>query len=100
MRTINADSLKEELKRWFYAFYNAGMKTEADIVSGAIRRVNAEPTIEPRKKGKWINHRCDDGHHIADCDQCGHSLQWFDDDIPKYCCECGADMRKEVNEQK
>ena len=55
--------------------------------------VPKQPTIEPeRKKGRWINHRCDDGHHIADCDQCGHSLQWFDDGTPKYCCECGAKM--------
>lgn len=48
-----------------------------------------------RKKGKWINHRNDEGHNIADCDQCGHAIQWFDDDErPRFCCMCGADNRE------
>ena len=52
------------------------------------------PAQSERKKGKWINHRKDDGHNIADCDQCGNAIQWFDgDEIPRYCCICGADMR-------
>ena len=48
--------------------------------------------VEPeRKTGKWINHRNDNGHNIADCDQCGHAIQWFDgDETPKYCCICGS----------
>lgn len=56
--------------------------------------LRALPSAQPRKKGKWINHRNDDGHNIADCDQCGNALQWFDgDEVPRYCCMCGADMR-------
>lgn len=48
--------------------------------------------IEPeRKRGEWINHRNDNGHNIADCDQCGHAIQWFDgDETPMYCCICGS----------
>lgn len=46
------------------------------------------------RKGKWINHRNDEGHNIADCSECGSAIQWFDgDDVPKYCCMCGANMR-------
>ena len=53
------------------------------------------PSVE-RKKGEWINHRNDNGHNIADCSECGNALQWFDDDEkPKFCCMCGADMRGE-----
>ena len=53
--------------------------------------------VEPeRKKGEWINHRNDSGHNIADCSECGNAIQWFDDDEkPRYCCMCGADMRGE-----
>lgn len=49
-----------------------------------------------QKKGRWINHRSDEGHNIADCSDCGATIQWFDgDDMPNFCCMCGSDMRKE-----
>lgn len=47
--------------------------------------------VTERKSGKWINHRNVNGLNIVDCDQCGHSIQWFDgDETPKYCCMCGS----------
>lgn len=63
----------------------------------AVTEIEQLPPAQPeRKKGKWINHRKDNGHNIADCDQCGNAIQWFDvDEIPRYCCMCGADMRGE-----
>ena len=55
-------------------------------------------TIKPRPRGRWINHRKDRGHNIADCDKCGGTLQWLDpDERPNFCPNCGADM-KEVSE--
>lgn len=59
---------------------------------GCIRGIKALPSAQPeRKSGKWINHRNDNGHNIADCDRCGHAIQWFDgDETPMYCCMCGS----------
>ena len=49
--------------------------------------------ITERETGKWINHRNDEGHNIADCNQCGEAMQWFDDDLkPNYCPNCGTKM--------
>lgn len=85
MRLIDADELSKTIKEtcllakpWDYV-----------LIEQAIADA---PTIEPeRKKGRWINHRNDNGHNIADCDQCGEAMQWFDDDIkPNFCPNCGS----------
>ena len=55
--------------------------------------VNLPSVVPKQKTGKWRNHRNDNGHNIADCDQCGETMQWFDDDIkPNFCANCGARM--------
>lgn len=49
-----------------------------------------------RQTGKWVNHRNDNGHNIADCSLCGKATQWHDEDedgIPRYCWYCGAEMK-------
>ena len=73
---------------------------EAKVQLSAEGTTNLQPTCNQlateqpeRKTGRWINHRNDNGHNIADCDQCREAMQWFDDDIkPNYCPNCGADM--------
>lgn len=63
-----------------------------------VKELEKLPSVQPRK-GKWINHLNDDGHHIADCSECGHAIQWFDDeDEPKYCCMCGSYNGGDSNE--
>ena len=75
--------------------YALNQKDKCVTPNDIMRLPSAQPQ---RKKGHWINHRKDDGHNIADCDQCGNAIQWFDgDEIPRYCCMCGADMRGEQN---
>ena len=66
-----------------------------DLISrqAVIEMIQDAPTIEPRKKGKWINIRHD---NIAECDQCGITGRaWMN-----FCFDCGADMREdgEANE--
>lgn len=50
---------------------------------------------DDRWECNYINHRNDDGHHIADCSLCGKVMQWYDDDdedggVPRFCWYCGA----------
>lgn len=55
--------------------------------------IDEQPTVEERKTGEWINHRNDRGHNIADCDQCGETMQWYDPDSkPNFCPNCGVRM--------
>ena len=58
--------------------------------------IDDAPTVEERPKGKWVNHRNDNGHNIADCSLCGKATQWHDEDedgVPRYCWYCGALMK-------
>lgn len=99
MRTIDADALLElyadrlQKLEERYGVHSG----ECGVLAGAMKLLEIQPTIEPeRKRGQWINHRNDNGHNIADCNICGNSIQWFDDDEkPRFCCMCGADNRGE-----
>lgn len=56
---------------------------------------NVNVSAIKHENGHWINARCDDGYWIADCDQCGATIQWYEpDDKPRYCCMCGSDNRE------
>ena len=94
---ISRQAAIDAVAKWFYDVF--GIK-ESDGTATIFKRLRELPSAQPQlKKGKWINHRNDDGHNIADCDQCGNAIQWFDgDEIPRYCCMCGADMRTEGND--
>ncbi len=84
-------ALDDAHRQIWYRMNQQGMKDRIDEWLKNLPSAGPE-----RKTGKWINHRNDDGHNIADCDQCGNALQWFDGDIkPKYCPICGAKMEDE-----
>lgn len=109
MRLIDADALIEGYKNMGY---DPTEHPEESYMEGWCKGFNAgvdhcthhaihAPAIESRLKGRWINHRKDRGHNIADCNQCGGTLQWLDpDERPNFCSDCGADMREEEQDEQ
>ena len=85
MRLIDADRLLEDKKIGKYYHLKNG-----DVAIPLIDIKHA-PTIEERKKGKWIDYT-DDGY--VECPFC-HSATNCDGnkDELHYCFSCGADMR-------
>ena len=68
-----------------------------DFKEGYKQAIIDGKTNFSRPQGEWINHRNDYGHNIADCSECGKTMQWHDEDedgIPRYCWYCGAYMQK------
>ena len=90
MRLIDADTLIEKIRK----FPNAGIRwfISAEAVFDTI--LNA-PTIEPRKKGKWILGGYEDMYYICNC--CQHKeSEYYLKPKANFCPNCGADMRGEL----
>lgn len=87
------------------AFERAVMFSDDEDLQDVIYRLRDFPSAQPqRKKGKWV-----DGYvkHIENgelrncrqCSECGSAYFVYDrynavDEVPNYCPNCGADMRK------
>lgn len=92
-RLIDADALIKDLsEEW-------NVLDELEFANKAVWKViDAQPTIEEHKKGKWIYK--DDLKQFF-CSECGYPSLTFDDeylygmDKPNFCENCGADMRGE-----
>lgn len=54
--------------------------------------IEDSPTIEERKRGKWINH-IEKG--MCECQKCGEMIETERAYRANYCPNCGADMRGE-----
>ena len=63
-----------------------------DTVNYYLGVIDAAPTVEP-KRGEWV------GKHKATCSVCGaiNGLAYVGI-YKNYCPNCGADMRKEVDQ--
>ena len=90
MRLIDADEVLARIE-------NPYQKAEI------ARWLRDAPTIEERKKGKWIEHnpQNSDKCRLIECDQCGFAHivgfnvpyeHWIEN--RNFCERCGADMRK------
>lgn len=86
MRLIDADACES----YFYEHLDdSGM-------AAAMNAINDMPTIEPRKRGKWIDETFKPWglvHHPYKCDQCGEHSESDSD----FCPNCGADMRNPID---
>ena len=100
MRLIDADALKESLKQskeacnTWYDNCDSDMKprVEQALITfiECIIRVNDMPTVEERKKGKWL--RSGSELFPYECDQCGDT----NERKTPYCPHCCADMREKT----
>lgn len=92
MRLIDADALETHemlvpLGNGQYEYTEVVYKDDIDTM----------PTIEPQKKGKWIEQ--DDGWDgvYYECSECREAFTLIDgtptDNLYNFCPNCGADMR-------
>lgn len=96
MRPIDADALKEDMLKEADWWNPSNIWIAHDIIDKA-------PTIDLVKHGTWkeINHTCG---YLRTCSECGWSTDtvWHEGSLEneKFCPNCDADMRGEVNENK
>lgn len=88
MRLIDADAL----------FDDCVFSSEA-FEKGMREFIGDAPTIEERKKGKWIWD--DEGYHCSECffHAYGNTLECLDGTY-RYCPKCGAKMDEERREDE
>ena len=75
-------------------YYHHSSGVQHTVLREALNRV---PTadVRPVKHGEWIVDGNGD-YQLIECDQC-HAQMWnHQKELPNYCYECGADMRKVV----
>ena len=92
MRLIDADALIEKLEAWKKEAERIEANINYTFASAIIAQVNAEPTIEERKTGEWIE--VDDDRISGKCSVCGWEAHLYEDDVVGmlYCPNCGARM--------
>lgn len=102
MRPIDADALLEQLAKVVQrADENAAYTGNRD--SGltwdmAVEYIKNAPTIElKRKEGRWIDIDAETYMWMIKCDKCGHlrSMMSTNGIYPKFCENCGAEMKGE-----
>lgn len=116
MRMIDADALlddvferyckecdkREGIKNGKYRIvYNVGdAPCRACSVDDMKDDLENAPTIEERKKGKWIHDGRDFPHGVdwIHCSVCGKKGINVPADLTNFCQNCGADMRGEQDE--
>ena len=88
MRLIDAESIQYEPM-----LSAKGNGMYEDVMVAYKSQIDGLPTIEERKKGKWIEVTDHEIPIVCKCSVCEwrtKDYDWFD-----YCPNCGADMRED-----
>ena len=89
MRLINAEVLKEAIKKELPAMSNWGEHFIPMLIDNA-------PTIEERPQGEWIKTITGHYSNYYKCSICGRTINCTLKGLEHYpFCHCGADMRGE-----
>ena len=98
MRLIDADALMRDINESLSEMTSIGIAVDGDWLWAKLNdAIEYAPTIEERKKGKWIE--LTNTNHTYVCSACGRMLVNITDGknmvMKNYpFCHCGADMRK------
>ena len=104
-RLIDADALKSEMKEILKDDESGCIRTLGSLLLVVIEAcIDAQPTVEERKKGKWMPGREIARHFLLGdvihveyedwrCSECGVVVEEYEFPRYKYCPNCGADMR-------
>ena len=89
MRLIDADAIP-------WTDLNDNQNSDIRVLVTFAEKVNRMPTIEERKKGKWIEQTDYIGDTYYDCSVCGESWTTIDgtpwENGMNFCPHCGARM--------
>ena len=98
MRPIDADALMEIYmdRLSLVADRYSPDSSECGILTGAVKLLDAQPTIEPEPKtGEWIVTSEFDDCCYAKCNQCNVTqIFYYGKPLTNFCPNCGADMRE------
>ena len=73
---------------------------KCDVVEDALNAIKVLPSAQPeRKKGRWNDIDAETYTWKIRCDQCGHerSMLSTGQTYPRFCENCGSDMRGDSN---
>ena len=94
MRIIDADELMEDINESLSEMTSIGIAIDGDWLWAKLNdAIEHAPTIEERKKGKWIDYT-DEGY--VECPFCHSATNCEDNkDELHYCFSCGARLENE-----
>ena len=94
MRAIDADALKKSVLDLHDCYNDFSDTYDKACIIGVI---DEQPTIDQRKRGKWLRHpevKNVYGGIYIECSECGEKyvVQHIEDE--KFCRNCGSDCRE------